>query len=141
MYLITYTRLSDGIVTDYHTVIYKLYQPDPNSEWMWQEMPDAIRGLPLDAYYHEKSELLYVVTEYGISSVNTDGSILSYENIYKDITVWDSDDHYEVYEGWYYSIPTSIVRIDDMIYVGSYFGIYAQPVDGGASTWYPLSPN
>ena len=128
MYLITYRYDPDSDSNwdpSMKTVIFKLWLPDLESDWQWEEMPETMAGDPLASFYDSESNFLYLATREGLFAYDEKGNITLYE-VPDDL--------------WGYMAITSIVRIDDMIYVGSYFGIYAQPVDGGASTWYPLSP-
>ncbi len=126
IYLITrtYIHWEDRDSFD-NSVVYKLWLSDTESEWQWEELPNVVDGLPVASFYHPESELLYLVTKEGLFAVDEKGELTAYE-VPEDL--------------WSHMALTSVVRIGDMIYVGSCFGIYASPVDGGNSIWYPLSP-
>ena len=128
MYLITYRYDADSDSNwdpSMKTVIFKLWLSDLDYDWQWEEMPKTMAGDPKASFYDSESKVLYLATREGLFAYDDKGNITSYE-IPKDL--------------WGYMAITSVVRIDDMIYVGTYFGIYAQPIDGNASVWYPLSP-
>ena len=128
MFLITYRYDADSDSNwdpSMKTVIFKLWLSDLDSDWQWEEMPKTMAGDPQASFYDSESKVLYLATREGLFAYDDKGNITSYE-IPKDL--------------WGYMAITSVVRIDDMIYVGTYFGIYAQPIDGNASAWYPLSP-
>ncbi len=129
MYLITeeYDHDSDSNwEPDFDTVLFKLWLPDLNSQWQWEEMPNTIDGWMRASFYHQESGILYLVTSVGLFALAPNGVVTSYPVPGDGL--------------WTYMNHISVVVIDDMIYVGSYFGIYAQSVDGGESTWYPLTP-
>ena len=128
MYLITYRYDPDSDsnwIPSEKTVIYKLWLPDLESRWQWKEMPETMPGDPQASFYDSESEILYIATREGLFAYDANDNIISYE---VPTDLWD------------YMAQSSIVRIENTIYVGSIFGVYAQPVDGGESIWYPLSP-
>ena len=95
-----------------------------DKQWNWKSIAD-IDGAYSVSCYDEDKETLFVVTLTGIYAIDNSGKLSSYSvNEYFDELA-----------------PNSIIVIDDVLYIGSWCGIYAQPVDGSASTWYPLSPS
>lgn len=95
-----------------------------DQQWNWKPIAE-VDGSYRVGYYDKETETLYVVTLTGIYAIDKSGELFSY-NIPDYI-----DD----------LVANSATVIDGVLYIGSWCGIYAQPVDGSASTWYPLSPN
>ena len=94
-----------------------------DQQWNWKPIAE-VDGSYRVGCYDKETETLYVVTLTGIYAIDKSGELFSY-NIPDYI-----DD----------LVANSATVIDGVLYIGSWCGIYAQPIDGSASTWYPLSP-
>lgn len=110
------------LFTKGRTEIYLMESDD--KKWTWRpigEVDGAYRGV---SCYDKESETLYMVTHTGIYAVDKNEKLSSFAvpDYFGDL------------------IANSATVIDGVLYIGSWCGIYAQPIDGSASTWYPLSP-
>lgn len=92
-----------------------------DSQWNWKVIAE-VDGEYISSNYNELDKKLYIVTRTGIFAVDKSGNVLSY----------DVAEYFEKLN------PNSSVIIENVLYIGTWCGVYAQPLNSDSSIFYPI---
>lgn len=116
-YLFTYDTFDDAI-----GYIYELVLPDINGEWQWQRV-GQFSSCPLAFTYNEDTQMIYVATSTELASFSIkDNEIVSLA----DLSLWQ------------YTGVTSMVELNDKLYLGMCMGVYEYDLNTKQTKWYPM---
>ena len=104
--------------------IYELHFPSLNGEreWEWVRV-NEIEGIPLFLEYDRENKIIYIVSSLELVAFSLEDYSVT---ALADLSLWQ------------YSAATSMVRLNDKLYIGMAMGIYEYDLTTAETKWYPM---
>lgn len=109
-----------GLYSPGSGVIYELRLPSLDGEWEWKQVAEAA-GKPLFFEYDRENKIIYVVSSMELVAFSLEDYSVT---TLSDLSLWGA--------------ATSMVRIDNKLYIGMAMGIYEYDLTTTETKWYPM---
>ncbi len=109
-----------GLYSPGSGVIYELRLPSLDGEWEWKQVAE-VAGKPLFFEYDRENKIIYVVSSMELVAFSLEDYSVT---TLSDLSLWGA--------------ATSMVRIDNKLYIGMAMGIYEYDLATADTKWYPM---